>query len=114
MSDALTASTDSCTIPVGMTCAMRQRVQRRSSALGGVSSANVNLMTGAATVAYDVRHVARAPGRHHPRYPLRAQGCRRVERGAPDAQAPRAGRCAICAGKFVPARRSASASWRSV
>ena len=55
MSDALTASTDSCTIPVtGMTCAAcSSRVQRTLERTDGVSSANVNLMTGAATVAYD-------------------------------------------------------------
>ena len=55
MSDTLTASTDSCTIPVtGMTCAAcSSRVQRTLERTDGVSSANVNLMTGAATVAYD-------------------------------------------------------------
>ena len=54
-SDTLRASTVSCTIPVtGMTCAAcSSRVQRTLEHAEGVSSANVNLVTGAATVAYD-------------------------------------------------------------
>jgi P-type Cu+ transporter len=48
-------SAESCTIPVtGMTCAAcSARVQRSLERAEGVRSANVNLMTGAATVAYD-------------------------------------------------------------
>jgi Cu+-exporting ATPase len=47
--------TDSCTIPVtGMTCAACSgRVQRTLEKSPGVAEASVNLMTGAATVAYD-------------------------------------------------------------
>ena len=47
--------TESCTIPVaGMTCAACSgRVQRSLERADGVRSANVNLMTGGATVAYD-------------------------------------------------------------
>ncbi|HET6579604.1 MAG TPA: heavy metal translocating P-type ATPase [Gemmatimonadales bacterium] len=47
--------TDSCTIPVtGMTCAACSgRVQRTLEKTPGVAEASVNLMTGAATVAYD-------------------------------------------------------------
>ena len=47
--------TDSCTIPVtGMTCAACSgRVQRTLEKSPGVTGASVNLMTGAATVAYD-------------------------------------------------------------
>jgi len=46
---------ESCTIPVtGMTCAACSgRVQRTLEKTPGVATANVNLMTGAATVAYD-------------------------------------------------------------
>ncbi|MGN6392781.1 MAG: heavy metal translocating P-type ATPase [Gemmatimonadales bacterium] len=46
---------ESCTIPVsGMTCAACSgRVQRSLERADGVRSANVNLMTGGATVAYD-------------------------------------------------------------
>ena len=48
-------SMPSCTIPVtGMTCAACSgRVQRTLERAEGVRSANVNLMTGGATVAYD-------------------------------------------------------------
>jgi Cu+-exporting ATPase len=55
MSDTLTSPNESCTIPVtGMTCAACSgRVQRTLEKTPGVASANVNLMTGAATVAYD-------------------------------------------------------------
>ena len=55
MSDTLTPTNQSCTIPVtGMTCAACSgRVQRTLEKTPGVASANVNLMTGAATVAYD-------------------------------------------------------------
>jgi Cu+-exporting ATPase len=51
----LTADAESCTIPVtGMTCAACSgRVQRTLEQTPGVATANVNLMTGAATVAYD-------------------------------------------------------------
>src|SRR5438128_426147 len=51
----LTTDTGSCTIPVsGMTCAACSgRVQRTLEQTPGVASANVNLMTGAARVAYD-------------------------------------------------------------
>jgi Cu+-exporting ATPase len=47
--------TDSCTIPVtGMTCAACSgRIQRTLAKAPGVAEASVNLMTGAATVAYD-------------------------------------------------------------
>ena len=47
--------TESCTIPVtGMTCAACSgRVQRTLEKTPGVAEASVNLMTGAATVAYD-------------------------------------------------------------
>ena len=55
MADTLTAPTESCTIPVtGMTCAACSgRIQRTLERTPGVASANVNLMTGAATIAYD-------------------------------------------------------------
>jgi Cu+-exporting ATPase len=55
MTETLSPSTESCTIPVsGMTCAACSgRVQRTLEQTSGVASANVNLMTGAATVAYD-------------------------------------------------------------
>src|SRR5512133_1599939 len=55
MPDTLPASSESCTIPVtGMTCAAcSSRVQRMLERAEGVTSANVNLMTSAATVAYD-------------------------------------------------------------
>ncbi len=55
MVETLTAPTESCTIPVtGMTCAACSgRVQRSLEQAAGVASANVNLMTAAATVAYD-------------------------------------------------------------
>ena len=51
----MTAPHESCTIPVsGMTCAAcSSRVQRTLERSQGVRSANVNLMTGGATVAYD-------------------------------------------------------------
>jgi P-type Cu+ transporter len=50
-----TATSETCTIPVsGMTCAgCSGRVQHTLEQLPGVSSANVNLMTGSATVDYD-------------------------------------------------------------
>src|SRR5919205_2619017 len=46
---------DSCTIPVtGMHCAgCSSRIQRQLEETTGVTSANVNLMTGAATVEFD-------------------------------------------------------------
>jgi P-type Cu+ transporter len=55
MPDTLATPNESCTIPVtGMTCAACSgRVQRTLERTDGVASANVNLMTGAATVAYD-------------------------------------------------------------
>jgi Cu+-exporting ATPase len=55
MSDTLTSPTESCTIPVtGMTCAACSgRVLRTLERTPGVATANVNLMTGAATVGYD-------------------------------------------------------------
>ena len=55
MPEALSTSTESCSIPVtGMTCAACSgRVQRTLERTEGVSSANVNLMTGEATVAFD-------------------------------------------------------------
>jgi P-type Cu+ transporter len=55
MPDTLTTPTESCTIPVtGMTCAAcSARVQRALEQTTGVASASVNLMTDAATVAYD-------------------------------------------------------------
>src|SRR6185295_9805407 len=55
MSATLASPTESCTIPVsGMTCAACSgRVQRTLERTEGVASANVNLMTAAATVAYD-------------------------------------------------------------
>ena len=62
MSDTRASPTESCTIPVtGMTCAACSgRVQRTLERTPGVATANVNLMTGAATVAYDPgRHLAR-------------------------------------------------------
>ena len=48
-------SLEQCTIPVsGMTCAAcSARIQRTLERREGVSAANVNLMTGAATVTYD-------------------------------------------------------------
>ena len=48
-------SPEQCTIPVtGMTCAAcSARIQRTLERREGVSAANVNLMTGAATVTYD-------------------------------------------------------------
>jgi P-type Cu+ transporter len=53
--ETLPLSSESCTIPVtGMTCAAcSSRVQRTLERAEGVASANVNLVTGAATVAYD-------------------------------------------------------------
>jgi Cu+-exporting ATPase len=50
-----TATTETCTIPVsGMTCAgCSSRVQRTLEKTPGVGSANVNLMTGSATIDYD-------------------------------------------------------------
>ncbi|HUR95941.1 MAG TPA: heavy metal translocating P-type ATPase [Gemmatimonadales bacterium] len=55
MAETMSASTETCTIPVtGMTCAACSgRVQRSLEQATGVASAHVNLMTGAATVAYD-------------------------------------------------------------
>ena len=55
MPETASASTESCTIPVtGMTCAACSgRVQRTLEQTSGVASAGVNLMTGAATVAFD-------------------------------------------------------------
>ena len=55
MTQTLSTPTESCTIPVtGMTCAACSgRVQRSLEQSAGVASANVNLMTGAATVDYD-------------------------------------------------------------
>jgi Cu+-exporting ATPase len=55
VTENVTVSNESCTIPVtGMTCAAcSSRVQRTLERSQGVSSANVNLMTGGATVAYD-------------------------------------------------------------
>jgi Cu+-exporting ATPase len=55
MPDTLTPASESCTIPVtGMTCAAcSARVQRALEQVTGVASASVNLMTDAATVAYD-------------------------------------------------------------
>jgi P-type Cu+ transporter len=55
MPDTLSPPTESCTIPVtGMTCAAcSARVQRALEQATGVASASVNLMTDAATVAYD-------------------------------------------------------------
>jgi Cu+-exporting ATPase len=51
----ITSTSDTCTIPVsGMTCAgCSARVQHTLEKLPGVSAANVNLMTGSATVDYD-------------------------------------------------------------
>jgi Cu+-exporting ATPase len=51
----ITANLDTCTIPVsGMTCAgCSSRVQRILEQTAGVSTANVNLMTGSATVDYN-------------------------------------------------------------
>jgi len=53
--DTAATSRDQCTIPVsGMTCAAcSARIQRTLERHAGVSGANVNLMTGAATVTYD-------------------------------------------------------------
>jgi P-type Cu+ transporter len=53
--ETMAALHESCTIPVtGMTCAAcSSRVQRTLERTRGVSSANVNLMTGGATVEYD-------------------------------------------------------------
>jgi Cu+-exporting ATPase len=50
-----TATSDTCTIPVsGMTCAgCSGKVQRTLETAPGVSAANVNLITGSATVEYD-------------------------------------------------------------
>ena len=50
-----TAPAEQCTIPVtGMTCAgCSGKVQRSLETTSGVSGANVNLMTGTATVSYD-------------------------------------------------------------
>jgi Cu+-exporting ATPase len=50
-----TATSETCTIPVsGMTCAgCSGRVQRALEQAPGVSAANVNLMTGSATIDYD-------------------------------------------------------------
>jgi P-type Cu+ transporter len=55
MPDTLAPPNESCTIPVtGMTCAAcSARVQRALEQATGVASASVNLMTDAATVAYD-------------------------------------------------------------
>jgi Cu+-exporting ATPase len=55
MPDTLSPPNESCTIPVtGMTCAAcSARVQRALEQATGVASASVNLMTDAATVAYD-------------------------------------------------------------
>ncbi|MEP6688490.1 MAG: heavy metal translocating P-type ATPase [Gemmatimonadales bacterium] len=55
MPETMTTPIETCTIPVsGMTCAACSgRVQRTLEQAGGVASANVNLMTGAATVGYD-------------------------------------------------------------
>ncbi len=55
MPETLSAPPESCTIPVtGMTCAACSgRVQRTLEKTPGVAAANVNLMTGAATVSYD-------------------------------------------------------------
>jgi len=55
MPETVATPNESCTIPVtGMTCAACSgRVQRTLERTEGVASANVNLMTGAATVAYD-------------------------------------------------------------
>ena len=63
MAETLVPATESCTIPVtGMTCAACSgRVQRALEQSPGVASANVNLMTGGATVAYDPE--ATSPGR---------------------------------------------------
>src|SRR5918995_4930217 len=49
------ATTETCTIPVtGMTCAACSgRIQRTLESTPGVSSANVNLMTGSATIDYE-------------------------------------------------------------
>jgi P-type Cu+ transporter len=54
-SSAPAAPAETCTIPVtGMTCAACSgRVQRTLERTPGVTAANVNLMTGAATVSYD-------------------------------------------------------------
>ena len=79
--DAATAPS-SCTIPVqGMTCAAcSARVQRSLERTPGVSAANVNLMTGSATVCVRPgRRHARAAGRGHPGHRVRRR-------------APRAGR----------------------
>jgi P-type Cu+ transporter len=55
MPDTLAPSNEACTIPVtGMTCAAcSARVQRALQQATGVASASVNLVTDAATVAYD-------------------------------------------------------------
>ena len=55
MTDTAHAVEETCTIPVsGMTCAACSgRVQRSLEQSAGVASANVNLMTGGATVTYD-------------------------------------------------------------
>ena len=54
MPETVATPNESCTIPVtGMTCAACSgRVQRTLERTEGVASANVNLMTGAATIAY--------------------------------------------------------------
>ncbi|MFL5494085.1 MAG: heavy metal translocating P-type ATPase [Gemmatimonadales bacterium] len=51
---------DQCTLPItGMTCAACSgRIQRSLERTPGVSSANVNLMTGSATVSYDPATIA--------------------------------------------------------
>ena len=63
MPETLPLAGETCTIPVtGMTCAACSgRVQRTLEQSAGVASANVNLMTGAATVAYDP--AVTSPGR---------------------------------------------------
>jgi Cu+-exporting ATPase len=63
MAEALAPADETCTIPVtGMTCAACSgRVQRKLEQSAGVATANVNLMTGAATVAYDP--AVTSPGR---------------------------------------------------
>src|SRR5919199_201695 len=54
-STEISTTPDQCTIPVtGMTCAACSgRIQRSLERTPGVASANVNLMTGSATVRYD-------------------------------------------------------------
>jgi Cu+-exporting ATPase len=55
MATLTSAPTDTCTIPVsGMTCAgCSARIQSTLESTPGVGAANVNLMTGSATVSYD-------------------------------------------------------------